>query len=195
MWIALAALLVPPASFEGYAIDGRVDLELRADGSARFGGAECRATTGGALVLTCGAQTYTLEVSGDADAPVLLGPPFGRVDLRRVERPAETPPAPPPPPDRSLAGAWRFEASGGALTLVLAGDGGYTMLQEATGGAPSTSTGRWQSDGESLTLVPEGGAALRYRVARGDDRLRIGGGDLPSDVELRKVAALPAPPL
>jgi hypothetical protein len=56
-------------------------------------------------------------------------------------------------------------------------------------GEPVVTRGRWAGDEGTLVLEPEGGRPLRYRATALGDRLRIGGGDLPADVDLRKMEA------
>ncbi len=165
---------LPPGLYRGACEAGRVDLELQ-EGWARFGGLRYAAKVEGAtLVLEREGQTLRLRVE---PGPVLLGPPYGRVLLQRQpERPA--PPRARPDRPADLRGAWRHQASGGSLTLVLGAEGDYTMRQT---GAEDT-MGTWRGDAEGITLLPRGGHPQRYRARRKGARLFVSGGDLPGEV-------------
>lgn len=91
---------------------------------------------------------------------------------------AEPRPAGERPRPLALIGAWRHRASGGALVLRLSGDGRYAIEQPE---GPAT-TGRWDADGERLTLTPAGGEPLTYTARRDGAALIVGGGDLPTAV-------------
>ncbi len=196
MWISLFAALLTAGTYDGVSESGRVRLTLGDDGTARFAGAECRYTSDdAALTLVCGATTYVLRGRREGAAVVLTGPPFGTLRLRAVAHPAEQVPAPAPLP-AALVGTWAYTASGGTLSLRLAVDGTFEMRQASLGaGEPVVTRGRWSGDESALVLQPEGGPPLRYRATALGDRLRIGGGDLPADVELPKMEADPEAPL
>jgi hypothetical protein len=196
MWISFFAALLTAGTYDGVSEAGSVRLTLREDGTARFGGAECRwASDEAALTLDCATDTYVLRGRAEGGTIVLAGPPFGTLRLRPAADPAERAPAPPPLP-AAFVGTWGHTASGGTLTLRLAGDGTFEMRQAPLGaGEPVVTRGRWSGDDGALVLQPDGGRPLRYRATALGDRLRVGGGDLPTDVDLLKMAADPAAPL
>ena len=117
-----------------------------------------------------------LRVDGDC----LVGPPFGRVCLKAAPLPPQRHPPKPPRPE-TWRGGWAHTAIGGTLVVVLAADGAYEMQQST-----QTTTGRWRGDATGFTLIPEGGAPLRYRARRDGDALLVSGGDLPSEVRFHR---------
>lgn len=175
LFLLLASL--GPGRYVGAAPDGRVDLELRADGSAFFGGAAYRwRLAGDTLHLGGDHGPLALRVDGDC----LVGPPFGRVCLVPAPLPpVRRPPASPRP--EAWRGRWAHTASGGTLVVVMTADGTYEMRQPE-----QTTTGRWRGDRAGFTLVPEGGEALRYRARRDGEDLVVSGGDLPTEVRFRR---------
>ncbi len=190
--LALASLA--PGRYVGIAAAGRVDLELTADGHAIYGGApyrwrlEASPKSGDTLRLTAEHGELALRfVDG-----CLLGPPFGRVCLTSAPLPPETSPPAPPRPE-AWRGAWAHTASGGTLVLELRPDGAYEMRQPE-----AKTTGRWRGDAGGFTLIPAGGAPLRYRARRSGPDLWVGGGDLPGEVRFRRFEGpryTPPPPV
>lgn len=123
----------------------------------------------------------TPPVTAPPAAPPAATPPPATPPAATPPAAAPLPAAPPTaeaPRPLALIGAWRYRASGGALVLRLYGDGRYAIEQP---GAPET-TGRWDADGERLTLTPTGGEPLTYTARRDDAALVIAGGDLPAAV-------------
>lgn len=177
-----------PGRYAGESAAGLVWVWLKADGSARFGGADYRWRIDDAILHLEGATPLALTITEAAGRPCLDGPPFERVCLRPAPL-AE--PTPPPPRRRppALVGGWRHSASGGTLDLLLDAAGRYVMTQAATGDAAARTTGAWHADDAALVLTPDGGAALRYRVRRAGDSLLVDGGDLPMRVVFRRVDA------
>jgi hypothetical protein len=176
---AQAAVPLDPGRYVGVTEGGRVEFELRADGSAVLGEAAVRWTRAGDVLVLSPAvgAPYEVTVMQEGDAVVLVGPPFGRMRLERavVE-------SPPPPVMLPWVGAWVHRASGGALVLRLRGDGVYVMQQRGIAGAAFEATGRWRGEGARLTLTPDGGESLDYTARREGADLLIGGGDLPGEV-------------
>lgn len=181
---ALAALPLGPGRYVGV-VDGEggaeIGLELRAGGEGVFAGAAVEWTLDGEVLTLrpkAGAP-YELRVIEDGERVVLAGPPHGRITLRAAEADA-----PPPPVPLPWVGGWRHTASGGALVLRLVASGVYEMEQPGTHAAVERVTGRWVGDptAGTLTLTPDGGAALTYRAKRDGEALMISGGDLPTAV-------------
>lgn len=173
MHLLLALFALAPGRYVGTAPAGRIDLELRADGTAVFGGAPYSWRIDGA---TLHLGDLALRIDGDC----LRGPPFGEVCLRPAPLPPITEPAQAPRPD-AWRGAWTHRASGGAVTLTLLPDGRYQMQQPE-----GVTSGRWRGDARGFTLMPDGGAALRYRARREGEELVVSGGDLPTEVRFRR---------
>ncbi len=173
MHLLLLLASLAPGRYVGTAPDGRVDLELRVDGTAVFGGAPYAwRIEGNTLHL----GDLRLRIEGEC----LRGPPFGEVCLRPAPLPPIVEPRQPPRPE-VWRGAWSHTASGGTLVLVLAPAGADEMRQPE--GVPG---GRWRGDAAGFTLTPAGGQALRYRARREGDELFVSGGDLPSEVRFHR---------
>ena len=176
-------LALPPGRYIGVVAERtpvqRVDLDLRADGTAVFGGARYRWRRSGPLLrLVASDGDLTLEVDGQC----LEGPPFGRVCLSPAPPLPETPPPTPVPPrPEAWRGAWAHTASGGTLVIELGGDGRYVMRQPGL-----VTRGGWRGDDGGFTLVPDGGEPLTYAARRQGADLLVGGGDLPTEVRFRR---------
>lgn len=185
LWLFLLAALAP-GRYRGVTDHGVVWLELRPDGRAVYGGAAYLwHAEPGSLVLAAPEGTLTLTLRDTPAGPVLVGPPFGEVQLTPVDwpAPAEAPPA--APPTAPWAGTWQHTASGGTLALRLDPDGTYELRQQfGPTEPPVVSGGRWSGDATSLVLTPEGGAPLRYAARREAAALLLSGGDLPFEVRL-----------
>lgn len=185
-------LALAPGRYAGESAAGLVWVWLKADGTARFGGAEFTWRQAGETLRLDGAQPLTLTIVEVEGRTCLDGPPFERICLT---------PAPlstvKPPPKRvqppALVGRWQHVATGGSLDLLLIADGRYVMRQAATGDAAERTTGRWHGTDDTLTLTPDGGAALAYRARRTGSNLLISGGDLPMTVRFARVDAAPDP--
>lgn len=188
--IVASLLALAPGRYAGDSPAGLVWVWLNPDGSARFGGVDCAWRQEGEILHLDGPTPLALRVVTRAGRACLEGPPFERICLTPAPLAPVQPVAPQVQPP-ALVGGWRHEASGGALDLLLAADGRYTMLQAATGDAAERTHGRWHGTAEQLTLIPDGGPPVAYRARRAGASLLIGGGDLPMEVRFGRVDAAP----
>ncbi|MCB9547492.1 MAG: hypothetical protein H6706_16830 [Myxococcales bacterium] len=186
--IALGTPTLAPGRYVGVVDTGIVWLVLAADGAATYGEAPYRWRQADGVLHLDGPTPLALTL--DAAGRCLTGPPFGHVCLRPVPV-VEPTPAPPVERPAAFVGAWQHTASGGTLRLDLSPDGGYVMVQQATGDPVVETRGAWHGDAAGLVLTPAGGGALRYRARRAGADLLLGGGDLPLDVRFSPVEASP----
>lgn len=196
-----------PGRYATTAGDRWLELTLRADGGAVFGGAPYRwAMQAGVLELKPpGGEPLRLTAATRGGQPTLLGSPFGPLIVRRLpplppdlERGANREPAPDAAADAAAdaapepaalsprpfawRGTWLHRGPHGEVVLRLVGDGSYTQTRLTLGQPPRATSGRWSADFGALILHPAGGGPTRYAARRDGPDLELWGGDLPQRV-------------
>lgn len=197
-----------PGHYRGVCQQGFIDLTLRSDQTAHFGGVDytwqqqpgrlnLQRKQGADLTFTVGPDF----IEGPICGRIWLTPMAGHSAQLTPKTPTRTP-KPPTEADhaltRAITGTWRFTATGGTLLLELLPSGAMRMRQQhGDEAAPLENTGRWRvtagplKQSGALTLETDGGGPLRYDVRWTPERLFVRGGDLPTEVGFIRVEEAP----